>query len=102
MYGIEYTSATQNYIKVDTPCVNKIKIQQGPRVILPDGSLVQAIHKVELHLSPLLSTGAKTAHIIPHLQSRALISIGKICGDGCTATFTASNMTVKKKGEIVL
>ena len=29
-YGIADTSATQNYIKVDTPCRKKVKTTQGP------------------------------------------------------------------------
>ena len=50
----------------------------------------------------MLSTRAKTSHIFPHLQSGALISIGKICDDGCTATFTATHLIVEKKGYVVL
>ena len=65
MYGIADTGATQKYIKLDTPCINKVKTTQGLRVILPDGSLMQATEKAELNLSPLLSTRAKTAHIPP-------------------------------------
>ena len=44
-YGIAYTGATRNYIKVDTPCSNKVKRTQVMQVILPDGSLMQATHK---------------------------------------------------------
>ena len=101
-YGIAYTGATQKYIKVETPCRNKFKTTQGPWVILPYGRLMQATHKAELHLSPLISTSSKTAHIFPHLKSGALISIGKICDDGCTSTLTANTMKVKKLGEVVL
>ena len=75
-YGIADTGATQNYTKVDTPRSNKIKTSQGPRVILPDGSIMQATHKAELNLIPLLSTRAKIVHIFTHLQSGSLISVG--------------------------
>ena len=101
-YGIADTSATQNYIKVGTPCSNKVKTSQGPRVVLPDGSIMQATHKTELNLSPLLSTRSKIAHIFTHIQSGALISIGQLCDDVCTATFTDTNTTVHKQGEVVL
>ena len=49
-----------------------------------------------------MSIRSKTSHIFPHLQSGSLISIGKLYDDGCTSTFTATNMTVKKQGELVL
>ena len=45
---------------------------------------------------------AKIAHIYPHLQSGALISIGQLFDDGCTATFTVTTMKVHKQGEKVL
>ena len=63
--GIADTGATQNYIKVDTSCINKVKTHQGPRVILPDGSLMQATNKAKCNLIPLLSTRSKTSHIFP-------------------------------------
>ena len=96
-YGIAYTDATQKYIKVDMSCINKVKTHQGLRVILLDVSLMQENHKAKLNLSPLLSTRGKTAHISPHLWSWELISIGQLCDGGCTTTFTATNMKVKKR-----
>ena len=95
-YIIADTGATQNYIKVETPYKIKVKTTHGPQVILPYRRLMQATHKAQLHLIPLLSTRSKTAHIFPHLQSGVLISIGKLCDDGCTDTFNDNTMTVKK------
>ena len=69
---------------------------------MSDRSLMQATHKAELNLSPLLSTRAKIAHFFPHLQSGVLISIGKICDGGCTSTFTTTTMKVHKQGEVAL
>ena len=97
MYGISDTGATQNYIKVDTPCENKVNTTQGPQVLLPYGSLMQAIHRAELNIRPLFSTRSKTSHIFSHLQSGALIPIGKLFDDGFTATFTATLMIIEKK-----
>ena len=97
LYGIVETRETQKYIKVNLPYVNKVKTQQGTQVILPDGSLMQATQKAEINFSPLLSTAAKTPHIFPHIKPGALIYIGQVCGDGCTAIFTATNMTTNKK-----
>ena len=60
---------------------------------------MQANHKVELNLSPLLSTRSKIVHIFPHLQSGGLIYIGQLCDDVCTSTFTATTMPVHKQVE---
>ena len=60
---------------------------------------MQATHKAELKLIPLLSTRDKTSHIFPHLQSGEIIYVGQLCDDGCTATFTAATIKVKKQGE---
>ena len=68
MYVIADTGATKNYTKVDTPCENKCKTTQGPRLLLPDGSLVQETHREEPNIIPLLSKRPKIAHILPHLQ----------------------------------
>ena len=82
--------------------VNRVKIQQGLRLILPDVSLIHATHKEELNLRHLLSTREKTAHLFPPLQSGALISVGKLCSGVFTATFTATNMIVQKQVEVVI
>ena len=63
---------------------------------------MQATHKAELSLNPLLPKRARIAHILPHLQSEALISIGKLCDDGCTDTLTSTTMTVHEQGGKVL
>ena len=68
MYWILDTGATKSYIKVDTPCTDKFKTIQIPRVLLPDGSLMQATYREEWNPSPLLYTRAKIAHILTHLQ----------------------------------
>ena len=101
-YGISDTGDTQNYIKVDTPCRNRIKTSQGTRVILPDGRIMQATYKAILKISPLLLTRANIAHISPHIQSGAQISIGQVCDDGCTSTFVDTTMIAYKQVEKVL
>ena len=94
LYGILGTGATQNYIKIDMPCANKVKTMQVTQVLLPDESLMQATHGVELKSTSLLSTRSKTSYISPHLQSGAIISIGQLCDDIYTATFNATHTTV--------
>ena len=102
MYGIVYKKATKNYTKVDTPCENKFKKTQGPKVLLLYVSLMKVTNRSELNLITLLSTRNKTAQIYPHLQTGALISIGQLCDDVCKATFNDTHRKVEKKGDIVL
>ena len=101
-YGIADTGATQNCIRLNTPCRNKQKISDGPQVVLLDGSIMKETHRALLNPNPLLTQSARTAHIFPRLQSGALISIGQLCGDGCIATFATSHISVFKDGMTVL
>ena len=80
-YGIADTGSTQKYIRLNTPCSNNKKISNSPQVILPDGSIMQATHRALLNLNPLLNQSVCTSHIFPHLQSGALIAIGRLCSD---------------------
>ena len=88
--------ATQDYIRVSTPCSNNLLVTSGPQVILPDRSLVQAAHREYLNINPLLTPTDSTYHIFPHLQSGAIISKGKLCDDSCAKTFTTDHLTVVK------
>ena len=92
----------KNYIKVDTPCENKSNKTQEHQLLLLYGSLMQATHGIEMNPRPLLYTRSKTSSIYPHLQSEALLSIGKICEDVCTATSNATQIIVEKKGNTLL
>ena len=102
LYCISDTVATQNYIKFHTSCINKFNVSIGPQVLLPDGSPIQETHRLGLNISPLLTIRGNIAHIFPHIQSGALISIGKICDYGCTSIFTATHMMLLKQGSLVL
>ena len=63
---------------------------------------MKATHRVELKLSPLLTTNYRTEHILPHLQYRELISIGQICDHVFTSIFTATHIQVYKQEHLVL
>ena len=64
----------------------------APKFLLLDGSLVLETHKEDLNLISLLTTRYKTEHIFHHLKYEALISIGHIFDDGCTATLIATHL----------
>jgi hypothetical protein len=62
-------------------------------VALPDNSTITSTHIAELALLPLPKE-ARTAHLFPALQGTSLLSIGKLCDAGCTATFTKHYVTI--------
>ena len=49
-----------------------------------------------------LSSQAKTANILPHLQSASLISLGQLCDDDCTVILDKYSLTATKNGQVVL
>lgn len=61
-------------------------------VTLPDGSVIHSSHEADLNV-PALPIEARRAHIFPNLTS-TLISIGTLCDSGCSATFTATKVTI--------
>ena len=53
-------------------------------------------------LSKHLSKAATKTRILSGLESASLISLGQLADDGCTTTITAPELTVEKKGKIIL
>ena len=64
--------------------------------------LLSSSHTASLQLHPSLPLMAGDAHILPELTTTSLISIGQLCDHGCTATFTAANVTVDYQGATIL
>ena len=62
---------------------------------------MNSTHTANLHL-PNLPTTASEAHIFPTLASGSLISIGQLCDHGCTAHFSATDVTIHYHDKIVL
>ena len=58
-------------------------------------------HVAELHL-PLLPKQARQVHLFPALHKTSLLSIGKLCDAGCTATFTADHLHISYNDTIIL
>jgi hypothetical protein len=45
---------------------------------------------------------ARQAHILPGLVHRSLISVGQLCDNGCSVTFTQEQVTVSKNEKCVM
>lgn len=58
-------------------------------------------HTVNLYL-PHLPHEATQTELFPALGTANLLSIGKLCDAGCTATFTDKTATIHKDGNIIL
>ena len=90
------TGASSNYVtERDQHTLQKLeKVMYGPTVRLPDNTQIQAHKKGILSLSPTLSLSARTAHVFKGLTNALLISIGKLCDDGCVAVFDQFDLRI--------
>ena len=70
--------------------------------MIPNGESNKATEQGTIPLSPLLSTSAKEATILPELKSSSLISLGQLADDGCTILLTKRYLTAIKYKRIVL
>ena len=68
----------------------------GPTVTLPNNETIRATHQGHLPFATHLSPQATKTSLFPNLHNN-LISVGQLCDDGCTVTFTKSTMKVAKK-----
>ena len=98
------TGASSNYVtEKDQHALHELKkITYGPTVRLPDNSQIQADKRGLLPLPKSLSLTAGTAHVFKGLTNASLISIGKLCDDGCVAVFDKLDLRVFKKNKIIL
>ena len=89
------TGATRNYIRgQDTIVLNKPQPTTiGPRVCLPDKSIIQPTLSGHIPL-PMLQSEATQAHAYPNLKSSRILSIGQLCDSDSSALFTKKDATI--------
>jgi hypothetical protein len=68
---------------------------------MPNGTTIQSSHTCNLLLTDL-PPQAQQVHILPVLVHSSLISVGKLCDNGCSVTFTQDQVTVSKNGKHVM
>jgi hypothetical protein len=76
-------------------------ITSGP-IILPNQTTIKATSSGILPISSELTPEGRTAKILPDLRTASLISVGKLCDDGCKVIFDKKMMTAKKEDKIIL
>ena len=89
---IQDTGATDTfYRQSDSKYLSEISPGGGLVVGLPNGDAIRSVATGKLHTIPI----STTVHIFPDNQlDRSLNSTADFCNQGCTATFTATSMTI--------
>jgi hypothetical protein len=95
-YAIADSGCSRHFFKTDAPCEHKHITTTNMTVTIPNGDPMISTHEAICPI-PTLSKEACTTHIFPDLQSANLISIGQLCDDGCTVTFTEDTMKAYNK-----
>jgi hypothetical protein len=80
------------------PCSNKQSAQVPLNVNMPNRTTTQLSHTCNILLTEL-PPQARQGHILPGLVHNSLISVGQLCDNGCSVTFTQDQVTVSKKGK---
>lgn len=100
--GIADTGASGHYLRTNDP--HQIDGTPKPPIMvgLPNGASLHSTNKNCTLALPQLPKGARDAHILPGLTHSSLVSIGKLCDAGCTASFNQQKVIVHKKGNTLL
>ena len=98
------TGASSNYLtERDEHILQKIEtVKNGPMVKLPNNYQIQASKQGLLPLPSVLSNKARTAHVFKGLTNSSLLSIGRLCDDGCIAIFDANDLKIYKKNILIM
>ena len=96
------SGASKHYFTKDAKHVlhNVHTITNGQSVSVPNGETISPDERGYLNL-PHVSSHAKSTTIFPKLQ-QSLISVGQLCDDGCTATFSKNYVIVKQGHKTVM
>jgi hypothetical protein len=83
------------------PWKNKQEAHVRISVNMPNGTKIQSSHTCDLLLSDF-PPQAQKAHILPGLVHNSLISVGQLCDNGCSVTFTQEQVKVSRDGKYVM
>jgi hypothetical protein len=89
------------FLSVTAPCSDKQAAHVPLNVNMPNGTTIQLSHTCNLLLTDL-PLQARQAHILPGLVHNSLTSVGQLCDNGCSVTFTQEQVTVSKNGKCVI
>jgi hypothetical protein len=95
------SGCTSNFLSATAPCSDKQSVHLPLNVNMPNGTMIQSSHTCKLLLTDL-PPQERQAHILPGLGHNSLISVGKLCDNGCSVTFTQEQVTVSRNGKCVM
>jgi hypothetical protein len=95
------SKCTSNFLSAAAPCSDKQAAHIPLNVNMPNGTTIQSSHTCNLLLTEL-PPQARQAHILPELVHNSLISVGQLCDNGCSVTFTQHQVTVSKNEKCVM
>jgi hypothetical protein len=95
------SGCTSNLLAATAPCSDKQAVHVPLNVNRPNGTMIQSSHTCDLLLTDL-PPQARKAHILPGLVHNSLISVGQLCDNGCSVTFTQEKVTVLRNGKCVM
>jgi hypothetical protein len=68
---------------------------------MPNGTIIQSPHTCNLLIADL-PPQAQQAHILTRLFHNSLISVGQLCDNECSITFTQDQVAISKNGKNVM
>jgi hypothetical protein len=95
------SGCTSNFLSAAAPYSDKQAAHVPLNVNMPNGTTIQSSHTCNLLLTDL-PPQARQAHILPCLVHNSLISVGQLCDNGCSVTFTQDQVTVSKNEKCVM
>jgi hypothetical protein len=99
--AILYSGCTSNFLSAAAPCSDKQAVHVPLNVNMPNGTTIQSSHICNLLLTAL-TPQARQAYILPGLVHNSLISVGQLCDNGCSVTFTQDQVTVSNNEKCVM
>ena len=95
------TAATDHFVNGDTP-ITSLRIVPTPTVVhVANGQTMRSTKRATLPLPDTIPHKARDGHVFPELL-HPLLSIGKLCDAGCTATFTTDKLAITRNNHVVL
>ena len=98
------TGSTGHYMSLSSgsPLLNIRKTSHPIHVYMPNGNLMVSTHIAELDL-PTVPSPARTVHIFPDMEgSLPLLSIGKLCDEGCIAIYEKDTVNILMDNKTIL
>jgi hypothetical protein len=89
------------FLSAAAPFSNKQAAHIPLNFNMPNGTTIQSSHTCNLLITDL-PLQARQAHIRPGLVHNSLISVGQLCNNRCSVTFTQDQVTVSKKVKCVM